>query len=442
MSEFNSSNPETNTAAETIKVAASQGHSPTGGEPPPVIATGYEGTVADQLRASVQRIRGGEMGMLPALAGLLVLSILFGFLNPFFFTKGNVANLMTQTAALMMLSIALTFVIILTEIDLSAGITGGVGMAVFIILVNDQTWNWILAFIVALLVGAVIGMSLGWFVAKVGIPSFVVSLGLFLAFQGLMLVLLGDAGTYQIQTPEVAAIMNKSMPPWAGWLMLVVIVLVSLGTGLYDRMRRQAEQMPVRPMSLLLVRVAAWIVVGGFMVFLLNQNRARGPVPIEGVPIVVPIALTILWVGTSMLDRSRFGLHIYAVGGNPEAARRAGISVPRVRIMAFIICSMLAVVSGLFTVSQTGVVQSSTGRDIVLFGVGAAVVGGVSLFGGRGRLVQATVGALLISMITNGLGLLGYSAGFTFLVTGGVLIIAATIDALSRRRSGSSALAR
>jgi D-xylose transport system permease protein len=200
--------------------------------------------------------------------------------------------------------------------------------------------------------------------------------------------------------------------------------------------------MPVRPMSLLLIRVAAWVVVGGFMVFLLNQNRARGPVPIEGVPIVVPIALTILWVGTSMLDRTRFGLHIYAVGGNPEAARRAGISVPRVRIAAFIICSMLAVVSGLFTVSQTGVVQSSTGRDIVLFGVGAAVVGGVSLFGGRGRLVQATVGALLISMITNGLGLLGYSAGFTFLVTGGVLIIAATIDALSRRRSGSSSLAR
>ena len=442
MSEFNSSNPDTNTAAETIAVASQQAHSPTGGEPPPVIATGYEGSVADQLRASVQRIRGGEMGMLPALAGLLVLSILFGFLNPFFFTKGNVANLMTQTAALMMLSIALTFVIILTEIDLSAGITGGVGMAVFIILVNDKAWNWLVAFVVALLVGAVIGMVLGWFVAKIGIPSFVVSLGLFLGFQGLMLVLLGDAGTYQIQTPEVAAIMNKSMPPWAGWLMLGIIVLVSLGTGLYDRMRRQAENMPVRPMSLLLVRVAAWVVVGGFMVFLLNQNRARGPIPIEGVPIVVPIALTILWVGTSMLDRSRFGLHIYAVGGNPEAARRAGISVARVRIAAFIICSMLAVVSGLFTVSQTGVVQSSTGRDIVLFGVGAAVVGGVSLFGGRGRLVQATVGALLISMITNGLGLLGYSAGFTFLVTGGVLIIAATIDALSRRRSGSSTLAR
>lgn len=429
-----SSNPGTNTAADIIAHAAAQ--------PPHIIATGHEGSVRDQIRASVQRVRGGEMGMLPALAGLVVLGIILAALSPFFLTKGNIANLMTQTAALMMLSIALTFVIILTEIDLSAGITGGVGMAVFIKLVNDQGWNWVAAFVVALLVGAVIGTFIGYFVAKVGIPSFVVTLGLFLGFQGLMLVLLGDAGTYTVQTPDVAAIMNKSMPAWAGWLLLIVMVAISLLTGLYDRHRRRASQMPVRPISLLLFRVAALLVVGGFVVILLNQNRSSGIFPIEGVPIVVPIALAVLWIGQLMLDRTRFGLHIYAVGGNPEAARRAGISVTRVRIVAFVLCSCLAVVSGLFTISQTGVVQSSTGRDIVLSGVGAAVVGGVSLFGGRGRLIQAAVGALLISMITNGLGLLGYSAGFTFLVTGGVLIIAATIDALSRRRSGSTSAAR
>jgi D-xylose transport system permease protein len=218
--------------------------------------------------------------------------------------------------------------------------------------------------------------------------------------------------------------------------------VVSLTTGLYDRRRRQAAEVAVRPIALLWLRIAAWIVGGGLVVYLLNQDRSTGVFPITGVPIVVPIALSILWIGQSVLDRTRFGLHVFAVGGNPEAARRAGINVARVRIACFIICSSLAVLSGLFTASQVGIVQATLGRDIVLSGVGAAVVGGVSLFGGRGRLSQAAVGALLISMITNGLGLLGLSAGITFLVTGGVLILAATIDAVSRRRPGVASLVR
>jgi D-xylose transport system permease protein len=279
-------------------------------------------------------------------------------------------------------------------------------------------------------------------VAKVGIPSFVITLGLFLGLQGFMLVLLGGSGAYRVQTQAVTDIMNKSMAVWAGWAMLAVIVLGSLATGLYDRRRRQAAGVATRPIALLWLRVAAWIVGGGFIVYLLSQDRSTGVFPIQGVPIVVPIALGILWIGQSFLDRTRFGLHVFAVGGNPEAARRAGINVARVRIVCFIICSSLAVLSGLFTASQVGIVQATLGRDIVLSGVGAAVIGGVSLFGGRGRLSQAAVGALLISMITNGLGLLGYSAGITFLVTGGVLILAATIDAVSRRRPGASSLAR
>jgi D-xylose transport system permease protein len=254
--------------------------------------------------------------------------------------------------------------------------------------------------------------------------------------------MLGDAGSYRIEEPAVVAIMNKSMPLWAGWVMFAVVCLVSLGTSFYDRRRRQRYQMPVRPLSMLWLQFGAVVIGVGFMVFLLNQNRSTGVFVIEGVPIVVPLALAILWIGQLVLDRTRFGLHIYAVGGNPEGARRAGINVTRVRISAFIICSVLAVVAGLFTVSQVGVVQSSTGRDVVLSGVGAAVIGGVSLFGGRGRLMQATVGAFLISMITNGLGLLGYSAGITFIVTGGVLMLAATIDALTRKRAGSTSLAR
>ncbi|HWO51960.1 MAG TPA: ABC transporter permease, partial [Ornithinibacter sp.] len=309
-------------------------------------------------------------------------------------------------------------------------------------LLNDQHWNWVVCLVIALLAGVLIGSSIGFFVARIGVPSFVVTLALFLAFQGLMLVLLGDAGSYRIEEPAVLAIMNKSMPIWAGWLMFAVVCGISLATSFYDRARRQKYKMPVRPLSMLWLQFGAVVVGVGFLVFFLNQNRSTGVFVIEGVPIVVPLALSILWIGQLVLDRTRFGLHIYAVGGNPEGARRAGINVTRVRISAFIICSVLAVVAGLFTISQVGVVQSSTGRDVVLSGVGAAVIGGVSLFGGRGRLMQATVGAFLISMITNGLGLLGYSAGITFMVTGGVLMLAATIDALTRKRSGSTSLAR
>ncbi|MCU1534815.1 MAG: Xylose transport system permease protein XylH, partial [Glaciihabitans sp.] len=166
-------------------------------------------------------------------------------------------------------------------------------------------------------------------------------------------------------------------------------------------------------------------------------DRSVSILPISGVPIVVPIALVLLWAGTFLLDRTRFGRHLYAVGGNPEAARRAGIKVASVRIVAFILCSTLSVVSGVFDASRIGSVDSGAGKAIVLSGVAAAVVGGVSLFGGRGRLVHAAIGAFVIAVIDNGLGLLGLPAGVNFLVTGGVLILAATVDAVSRKRGGT-----
>jgi D-xylose transport system permease protein len=432
-----SSNPSEVRAEHTLETEPALGS-----ETAELIGTGHEGTLGDQFRGYVQRVRGGDMGSLPALAGLVVLGILFTSLDSVFFSKTNIANLMTQTAALMMLSMALTFVIIIAEIDLSAGVTGGSAVSIWVLLVNQHGWNWVLALAVAVLCAATLGMFIGVFVAKVGIPSFVITLGLFLGLQGFMLVLLGGAGAYRVQTPAVTAIMNQSMAVWLGWAMLAIIVLVSLGTGLYDRRRRQAAGVATRPIALLWIRVALWIVLGGFLVNLLSQDRSTGVFPITGVPIVVPIALGILWIGQSVLDRTRFGMHVFAVGGNPEAARRAGINVARIRIVCFVTCSSLAVLSGLFTASQVGIVQATLGRDIVRAGVGAAVIGGVSLFGGRGRLAQAAVGALLISMITNGLGLLGLSAGITFLVTGGVLILAATIDAASRRRPGVASIAR
>ena len=400
------------------------------------IATGHEGSVRDQFRAYVQRLRGGEMGALPAMLALVVLGILFSSLSPYFLTTGNLANLFVQASALMVIAFALVFVLLLAEIDLSAGVTGGSGMAVFQVLNGNLGWNWIVSLILALGMGAFIGAFIGFFVSRIGVPSFVVTLGLFIALQGFMLLLLGDGGIFRLVQPELKSIMNNNMPIWAGWVMLAIAVFGSLSLSLADRRRRTKVGLPTRPFIMLLLKVGTIAVIGAVIVGLLSVNRGQGLLAVEGVPIVIPIVLLILVVGTFVLDRTLFGRYIYAVGGNPEAARRAGIKVAQIRLYAFIICSSLAVVSGLLQASRIGSIESTAGREIVLSGVAAAVVGGVSLFGGRGRLAYAAIGALVIAMIDNGLGLIGFPAAATFLITGGVLVAAATVDALSRRRSG------
>ena len=407
---------------------------------PAAIGSGHSGNVRDQATAYLQRVRHGDMGALPAIAGFIVLCILFTVLSPYFLTERNFANLLTQAATLVMLAMALVFVILLGEIDLSAGVTSGVAMSLFVVMSNPGglNMNWILALVISLACGLAIGLFIGFFVARVGIPSFVVTLGLFLGFQGLQLIIIGDGGLYRIQQPEILAIQNSNLPAWAGWSMLVIILLVTLITAILDRRRRTRAGVASRTIALLWIRLALIAVVGGVVIALLNQNRGTGFLAISGVPIVVPITLVILWIGTFVLDRTRFGRYIYAVGGNAEAARRAGIKVVGIKWAAFAVCSTLAVVSGIFSASKVGAVDAAFGRDIVLSGVAAAVVGGVSLFGGRGRLLHGVVGALVIAVITNGLGLLNLPGGVNFLVTGGVLILAATIDAVSRVRAGGS----
>lgn len=404
------------------------------------LKTGQEGSAGEQFKAYLSRLRAGDMGSLPAIGALVVLVILFSSLSPYFFTTLNFANLFVQAATLMMISSALVFVILLGEIDLSAGVTAGTGMAVFVKMNLDFPnipWgvNLAIAFALAIATGSLIG----YFVAKIGVPSFVVSLALYLAFPGIMLIILGDGGVLRLEVPEVKAIMNENLPVWGGWAMLGVAVLVTGAMGLWDRARRIKAQLPVRPILFLIIKVAGIVLLGAPAIWVLNTNRSLNAFkPIAGVPMVIPIALFILFVATFALDRTRFGRHLYAVGGNPEAARRAGIKVAKIRISAFIICSFLAMIGGVFNVSRIGNVESSAGKAIVLSGVAAAVVGGVSLFGGRGRLAHAAIGAFVIAIIDNGLGLLGQPAGINWVVTGSVLLIAATIDALARKRSGAS----
>ena len=402
----------------------------------PSLASGNEGTVRDQIGNYFARLRGGEMGSLPAVAGIVILTIVFQIASPFFITKLNFANLFQQSAELIMLSSALVFVILIGEIDLSAGVTGGVSMAVFIDLIQNFNWPWIPALVVGFIVGMSIGFIIGMMVAKIGVPSFVVSLAFFLGFQGLQLVLLGNGAVARLQTSALLAILNNSLPNWAGWLILVVCISYALSLNLWDRARRAKTGLDNKPFMLTVIRLGGVTIFGAVSVYFLNQDRSQGSIPITGVPIVIPFVIVILAIGTFVLDRTRFGRHLYAVGGNPEAARRAGIAVVRIRVISFMICGFGAVISGIFYASRVGDIDSTMGHTIVLSGVAAAVVGGVSLFGGRGRLAHAAIGAIVITMIDNGLGLLQMPAGISYLVQGGVLLFAATIDALARRRNG------
>jgi D-xylose transport system permease protein len=405
---------------------------------PQLISSGQEGNLREQGVAYFQRVKNGDMGALPAVIALIALAVLFSALSPYFLSRINFANLFVQSAELTVLACALVFVLLLAEIDLSAGVTAGVGMGLFVIMNQMMGLPWWVAVIGALLLGMAIGSFIGFFVAKIGVPSFVVTLGLFLGFQGLLLIMLGDGGLYRVEVPELLAIMNSNMPDWAGWAMVAVMVAVSFALSMWDRSRRIKAGLPVRPLSLMYIKLAVLGGLSALAVAFLNDNRSVSIIPISGVPIVIPFVVAIIFVGTFVLDRTRFGRHLYAVGGNPEAARRSGIKVASIRISAFMICSSLAVVSGILHISRLGSVEASAGRTIVLNGVAAAVVGGVSLFGGRGKLIHAALGAFVISIIDNGLGLIGLPAGINFLVTGGVLIAAATIDALSRKRSGGS----
>lgn len=405
---------------------------------PTTIGTGQEGTFKEQVSQYFSRAKSGDMGSLPAVIGFIVLAILFSVLSPVFLTAINFANFFTQAATLITLSMGLVFVLLLGEIDLSAGVTSGVTGALLAVAMAVHGIAWWIALIGGIAIGMIVGFVIGILVAKVGIPSFVVTLAAFLAFQGLQLVIIGEGGLYRIESKYILDIENGNLSRPAGWAMVVVIILGTFLSGFGARRQRSKSGQTNRPISILYLRTTVIGLLSAATVYALNLERSYNPShPLNGVPIVVPLVAVLLLAGTYLLDRTRFGRHLYAVGGNAEAARRAGINVSRVRIAAFTLCSTIAALSGVISASRTGSVDASAGRTIVLNGVAAAVVGGVSLFGGKGRLSQAAIGGFVIAMIDNGLGLLGLNAGVDLAVTGGVLLLAATSDALSRKRGSA-----
>jgi D-xylose transport system permease protein len=399
--------------------------------------------VSSYLRDYLRRVAGGDMGALPAVLGLIVLCTVFTIIRPVFLTAGNFANLLPQGAAVTVIAMGLVFVLLLGEIDLSAGFASGVCAAVLAVLMTDYGLPWYVALLVGLVTGSTIGLCLGLLVAKVGIPSFVVTLAAFLAFQGVVLLLISGGRIVPIREPVVLAIGNRNLPPALGWALFALGVAGFAAVQVIRRTGRARRGLPVDPVSLVLFRVGGLAVLGGAAVFVLNMERSRTPafVSLRGVPIVVPVVVVLLIALTFVLRSTAYGLHVQAVGGSLEAARRAGINTDRIRISAFVICSTLAAVGGIIAASRANSVDPNTGgSNVLLYAVGAAVIGGTSLFGGKGRVLDAVLGGAVVAVIDNGMGLLGYSAGVKFVVTGVVLLLAASVDALSRRRAAAAGL--
>jgi D-xylose transport system permease protein len=383
----------------------------------------------------LSRVKAGDIGSLPAVLGLVSLVAVFGAMSEFFLTNRNFANLLTQAAPVMVIAMGLVFVLLLGEIDLSAGYASGVCGAVLVLLVTNHGWSWYSALGASVAVGAILGTLIGTLVSRLGIPSFVVTLAAFLAFQGVLLLLAGEGGTIPIADKTILAVENSNLSPMQGWILWAVTSALYVVSGLNRINSRRKAGLVVELTQLWVMKTAALLLITGGAVYTLNQERGLSAAnSTKGVPFVAPLILVILVVGTFVLSKTAFGRHIYAVGGNAEAARRAGINVKRVRTIAFVLCSALASIAGMLFASRMNSISPSTGgSSTLLYAVGAAVIGGVSLFGGKGRMRDAILGGLVVAVIDNGMGLLGYGAGIQYLVTGAVLLVSAGVDAISRR---------
>jgi D-xylose transport system permease protein len=335
----------------------------------------------------------------------------------------------------------LVFVLLLGEIDLSAGYAAGVCGALLVIMITEMDYPWYLAFPISVLSGVLLGAVIGYLVAQLKIPSFVVTLATFLAFQGLLLLLVGEGGTIRIEDPVILAVENKNLSVSYSWIFFFLTAGAYLLSGLLKFRKRKKVGLVDNLFKLWAIKTFALIAIGTLATWALTVERSNNPdlVSLRGIPYVVPVILVLLVGATFVLSRTSFGLHIYAVGGNAEAARRAGINVKMVRITAFMICTGFAAVAGMIFVSRANSISPTTGgSSTLLYAVGAAVIGGTSLFGGKGKVSDAILGGLVVAVIDNGMALLGYPAGIKFMVTGAVLLISATIDAVSRRGASTT----
>ncbi len=417
--------------------------------PPEIVAQ----SLGEYVRAWTLRVRSGDTGVLPVIVGLVVIMGVFEVISPdhVFLSAGNLVNLFQQSAVIMVLAIAESFALLLGEIDLSVGFVGAVGGVVAVQLVQPVTtnWPWWAAIIGGLLVCALIGAFQGWLIGYVRLPSFIVTLGGYIWNNGLMLVLLllGPFSGY----PSLAGrgdnlkvlydLMWGDIPPTWSWVGMAVIVAV-LGLLVWRRdWRRRRSGLVAPPLSLTVIKIGVYAAVGVVVVAICNVNRAALGI-VVGVPWVIPIVFAVLAAATLLLERMRYGRYVYAIGGNPEAARRAGINLARIRNVAFAICALCGGIGGMLYASYLGGMSNNVnGGPLVLYAVAAAVIGGTSLFGGRGRAMNGVLGGIVIGAIYNGMYLMGMDVQWQYIVTGFVLLAALTVDAVSRRGSASGSVA-
>ena len=417
--------------------------------PPELLAQ----TLGQYLRAWWLRLRSGDSGVLPVVLAMVVVAVVFEIITPehAFLRPSNLVYIFGLSTVYMVLAIAETVVLLLAEIDLSVGAVALIGGVIAFKLVQQPgaDWPWWAAIIAALVCCGLFGAVQGTLTARLRIPSFVVTLAGFLLFSGILIVLLGGAdGSVNLDSSQfnqrvIYDLVQGVISPVASWVLLVVVVGVS-GTALWLRTaRRRRQGLVAPPVSVVLIRIALMALVGAAVVAICNVNRGTSLKEVQGVPWVIPIVLVVLGVWTLVLGRTRFGRYLYAVGGNPEAARRAGVSLAGIRTWGFALCAATAGLGGILLGSFFYGEYSTNTADpgqLVLYTVAAAVIGGVSLFGGRGKAIHGVLGGLLIGGIAYGVTLLNLgslSTPLQYILPGAVLLAAVAIDVLSRRGTGS-----
>ena len=394
-------------------------------EPDATAAAATKESLPTSGKDFLNRIRTGDLGSLRVLVLLAIVWAIFQSQESRFLSSTNIVNLSLQITAVALISVGVVLVLLLGEIDLSVGAVSGLCSAIVAVLSVKHGWGPVPAILAGLAAGAAIGLFQGVIATRFGIPTFVVTLAGLLIWQGCQLKVLGETGTVNLNPGLLTDLAGKFLSDSVGWIVAIACVAFFAVVTLVGYRRRLASGLSAPPMALIVIRIAAVAIAGLLFTAVANKDR--------GVPVAVLILLAFVASFDFMTRRTRFGRHIYAVGGNAEAARRAGIAVFRVRVIVFTLASTMAAVGGIMAASRLlAVNQSSGGSDLLLNSIAGPVIAGTSLFGGRGNVWSALLGALVIGSISNGMDLLAYTSATKFIVTGAVLLGAVILDSLAR----------